>query len=77
MTLGKSIAETFPHLVLEGAMGEYLSSARVERVAVDRKARLLLVQIDSPRWIHKKYIYALETELGRQLFADTGLKVRV
>ena len=74
---GKSIAEAFPRLRLEGAMKEYLAPARVERVAIDRKARRLYVQIVSRRWIHKKYIYGLEEEIGRQLFPDMDLQVHV
>ncbi len=74
---GKSIAEVFPHLKLEGAMQEYLSPARVEHVAIDRKTHRLHVQLASSRWIHKKYIYRLEDEIGRQLFSDTDIRVRI
>ena len=62
---GKPIAEVFPHLKLEGAMQEYLSPARVEHVAIDRKTHRLHVQLASSRWIHKKYIYRLEDEIVR------------
>ena len=74
---GKPIAEVFPHLKLEGAMQEYLSPARVEHVAIDRKTHRLHVQLASSRWIHKKYIYRLEDEIGRQLFSDTDIHVRI
>ncbi len=77
MMSGKTIAEVFPRLRLEGAMKEYLSPARVERVAIDRKAHRLYVQITSRRWIHKKYIFGLEEEIGRQLFPDMGLQIHV
>ena len=74
---GKSIAETFPRLILEGDMKEYLSPARVEHVTIDRKAHRLNVQIASRRWIHKKYIYGLEEEICRQLFPNMGLQIHV
>jgi len=73
----KTIEDAFPELELSGALEEYISTARVTRLAFDRRNSTLHIYLVSRQWIHKKYIYAFEEEVKKQLFAEADLVVRV
>lgn len=73
----KSIEEAFPGLELDEDTQEYVSLARVLKLALSRKTGTLFVFLESPQWIHKKYIYALQDAIEKQMLAGTGIKVVV
>ncbi len=73
----KSIFEVFPNLELSGEIEDYLSYAKIARIAFDRRNNLLRIYLTSSQWIQKKYICRLEKEIKNQLFSDAGFSVRV
>ncbi len=76
-TAEKTLQEVFPNLELEGELEEYLTYARVTRVAFDKRRNILRVYLVSSQWIHKKYIFGLEEQIKKQLFSDQQITVRV
>ena len=73
----RKLADAFPNLELEGELEEYLQFAVVRKAAYNRKRGVLHIYLESPQWIHRKYIDQLETEIHRQLFSDAGFCVKV
>ena len=73
----KNIEEVFPNLELDEEMEDNLHMARVSHIALRRREGTLVVDLDSPCCIPKKYIYALEKSIRTQLFSGSGLEVRV
>ena len=73
----RKLTEAFPNLELEGELEEYLQFAVVRKAAYNRKRGVLHIYLESPQWIHKKYIDQLEREIHRQLFSDASFAVKV
>lgn len=72
----KRIEEVFPDLELDENTSEYISLARVDRLALSKKSRTLFIFLDAGDWIHKKYIYSFAQAVEKQL-APEGIAVEV
>lgn len=68
----KEFFDVFPNLKVKDQLQEWLEMVTVSRVACNPAKTRLWVYIHSERWIHKKYIIALENQIERQFFAGAG-----
>ena len=75
--LGKEFQAVFPRLQIGGELVSLLQRVQVARVAINKKKDRLRIYLVSSQWIHKKYIYQLEEEMKNQLFAASGLQVKI
>ena len=73
----KQFLDVFPNLKLDGKLAELLEQVTVTKVAINRDRDHLRVYISSPQWIHKKYIYQLETAIASQLFQGVSMTVKI
>ena len=73
----KEFFDVFPNLKVNDQLQEWLEMVTVSRVACNPAKTRLWVYIHSERWIHKKYIMALENQIERQFFAGLEMQVTV
>ena len=73
----KEFFDVFPNLKVNNQLQEWLEMVTVSRVACNPAKTRLWVYIHSERWIHKKYIMALENQIERQFFAGLEMQVTV
>ncbi len=73
--MNKSFFEVFPTIRVDKEIRELLQESMVKRVVSNRERTHVRVYLDSPHWIRKKSIYALEKLIEKQCF--TGLPVKV
>lgn len=73
----KEFFDVFPNLKVKDQLQEWLEMVTVSRVACNPAKTRLWVYIHSERWIHKKYIIALENQIERQFFAGLEMQVTV
>ena len=73
----KEFFDVFPNLKVNDQLQEWLEIVTVSRVACNPAKTRLWVYIHSERWIHKKYIMALENQIERQFFAGLEMQVTV
>mgnify|MGYP002553574217 FL=1 len=73
----KDFFDVFPNLKVKKELEELLEMVYVTRVSCNPSKTHIWVYIKSERWIHKKYIFALEDQIERQLFAGLGVTVTV
>ena len=73
----KEFFDVFPNLKVNDQLQEWLEMVTVSRVACNPAKTRLWVYIHSERWIHKKYIIALENQIERQFFAGLEMQVTV
>lgn len=71
----KDFFDVFPNLKVKDQLSEWLEMVSVTKVSCNPGKTRIWVYIKSERWIHKKYIFALEEQIERQCFA--GLQVSV
>ncbi|MDO4339781.1 MAG: PolC-type DNA polymerase III [Eubacteriales bacterium] len=71
----KEFFDVFPTIKLKTELSEWLDMATVTKVSCNPAKTRIWVYIKSSRWIHKRYIFALEEQIERQCFA--GLMVNV
>ena len=64
----KEFFDVFPSLKLKDQLKEWLEMVTVSRVTCNPAKTRLWVYIHSERWIHKKFIFALEDQIERQCF---------
>ena len=64
----KEFFDVFPVLKLKDQLKEWLEMVTVSKVTCNHAKTRLLVYIQSERWIHKKFIFALEDQIERQCF---------
>ena len=73
----KRFLDVFPNLQLEGKLAELMEQVMVTKVAINHDRDALRVYINSPQWIHKKYIYQLESAIADQLFSGVSMTVKI
>ena len=73
----KEFFDVFPNLKVKDQLQEWLEMVTVSRVACNPAKTRLWGYIHSERWIHKKYIMALENQIERQFFAGLEMQVTV
>ena len=73
----KSFFDVFPNLKIKKELEELLDGVLVTRVSCNPAKTRIWVYIKSERWIHKKYIFALEDQIERQLFAGLGVTITI
>ena len=62
---------------LKKELKDLMSDVRVRRVCANAAGTRLRVYINSGHWIHKKNIYELENQIGRQCFPGMDIEVRI
>ena len=73
----KEFFDVFPVLKLKDQLKEWLEMVTVSRVTCNHAKTRLWVYIQSERWIHKKFIFALEDQIERQCFPGIEMQVTV
>lgn len=73
----KDFFDVFPHLKVNKELTEWLEMVYVTKVSCNPAKTRLWVYVKSDRWIHKKYILALEDQIERQCFGGLQLSVTV
>ena len=73
----KEFFDVFPSLKLKDQLKEWLEMVTVSRVTCNPAKTRLWVYIHSERWIHKKFIFALEDQIERQCFPGMEMRVTV
>ncbi len=73
----KEFFDVFPNLKVKNELQELLEMVSVSKVSCNPAKTRLWVYIDSERWIHKKYIMALEDQIERQCFSGLEIQVTV
>ena len=73
----KDFFDVFPSLKLKEDLREWLEMVTVTRVSCNAAKTRLRVYIKSERWIHKKYILALEQQIEKQCFPGMEMSVTV
>ena len=73
----KDFFDVFPNLKIKKELEELLDGVVVTRVSCNPAKTHIWVYIKSERWIHKKYIFALEEQIERQLFAGLGVTITI
>ena len=71
---GKRFLRSLFGLEVEKELKALLEDVKVTKIAVNPKKDRMRVYIQSIQWIQKKYIYALEKQIKKQIFcfsADT------
>ncbi len=75
--MAKPFAEVFPQVKLNSELAGLLSEAEVERVSATRRRDFIRVYLKSPRLLPKRYVFALEKELKKQLFGKAPITIRI
>ena len=73
----KEFFDVFPSLKLKDQLKEWLEMVTVSKVTCNHAKTRLWVYIQSERWIHKKFIFALEDQIERQCFPGIEMQVTV
>ena len=73
----KEFFDVFPNLKVKDQLHEWLEMVAVSKVSCNPAKTRLWVYIHSERWIHKKYIMALEDQIERQCFSGLEIQVTV
>ena len=73
----KEFFDVFPSLKLKDQLKEWLEMVTVSRVTCNSAKTRLWVYIHSERWIHKKFLFALEDQIERQCFPGMEMRVTV
>ncbi len=73
----KPFFEVFPTLDIKGTLHDKLEQAGVERVSASKQRDRLNIYLYSTRLILKEDIWAAETEIKRQLFAEAAVAVHI
>ena len=73
----KEFFDVFPSLKLKDQLKEWLEMVTVSRVTCNPAKTRLWIYIHSERWIHKKFIFALEDQIERQCFPGMEMRVTV
>ncbi len=73
----KEFFDVFSNLKVKDQLHEWLEMVTVSRVSCNPAKTRLWVYIHSERWIHKKYIMALEDQIERQCFSGLEMQVTV
>ena len=73
----KEFFDVFPVLKLKDQLKEWLEMVTVSKVTCNHAKTRLWVYIQSERWIHKKFIFALEDQIERQCFPGIEMQVTV
>ncbi len=64
----KEFFDVFPNLKVKDQLDEWLEMVTVSKVSCNPAKKRLWVYIHSERWIHKKYIMALEDQIEDSAF---------
>ncbi len=75
--MAKPFFEVFPQLNIAPQLQELLNLVQVEKVSAARDRSSLRIYLQSPRLIHKKNVYDLETGIKQQLFPDKELTIKI
>ena len=73
----KDFFDVFPNLKVGAELSEWLEMVSVTKVSCNPAKTRIWVYIKSDRWIHKKYIFALEKEITRQCFGGLSVTVTI
>ena len=73
----KLFTAVFPGLKLKQDLYDLLEGVTVKRISTNPERTRLHVFLRSSRWIHKKNIYELEQEIGRQCFPGKPMEVTI
>ncbi|HIX29548.1 MAG TPA: PolC-type DNA polymerase III [Candidatus Blautia stercoravium] len=73
----KEFLDVFRNLELNGELKALLEEVVVTKVSVNQRKDHIRVYIRSRQWIHKKYIYALESAIASQCFRGVPMEVKV
>ena len=73
----KYFLDVFPNLKVKHELGELLEMVTVTKVSCNPDKTRVWVYIQSERWIHKRYIVALEEQIERQCFPGLAVSVTV
>lgn len=75
--MNREFQEVFPGVRVQSSLEELLHGVQVQRVSLSRNKDLLRIYLQSPQWIHKRYIYQLEEVIKEQLFAEVPMQVKI
>ena len=73
----KYFLDVFPNLKVKHELAELLEMVTVTKVSCNPDKTRVWVYIQSERWIHKRYIVALEEQIERQCFPGLAVSVTV
>ena len=73
----KDFFDVFPNLKVKNELHELMEMVYVTKVSCNAAKTRIWVYIKSERWIHKKYILALEEQIKQQCFAGLAITVTV
>ena len=73
----KDFFDVFPNLKVKNELHELMEMVYVTKVSCNAAKTRIWVYINSERWIHKKYILALEEQIKQQCFAGLAITVTV
>ena len=73
----KEFFDVFPNLKVKDQLKEWLDMVKVTRVSCNPDKTRLWVYIASDRWIHKKFILALEDQIRKQCFPGIEIQIKV
>ncbi|MDO4307573.1 MAG: PolC-type DNA polymerase III [Eubacteriales bacterium] len=73
----KEFFDVFPNIKVKAELSEWLDMVQVTKVSCNAAKTRIWVYIKSDRWIHKKYIFALEEQIERQCFPGLNVSVTV
>ena len=73
----KDFFDVFPNLKVKEQLKEWLEMVTVTKVSCNPDKTRLWIYIKSDRWIHKKFIFALEEQIERQCFQGIDIQVKV
>ncbi len=71
----KNFLDVFPNLTVSEDLKDLLALVAVTKISCNRERTRMWVYISSQRWIHKKNIKALESQIEKQFFKGSDLKV--
>ena len=73
----RAFRDVFPALNLTKELDDLMAGVQVRRVTANASRTQLHVFITSEHWIHKKKIYEIEKQIGRQCFPGTQVDIRI
>lgn len=73
----KKFLEVFPELHITSELEDLLNLVEVERISTTKTRSSIRIYIVSPRLIHKKNLYDLETGIRDQLFPGKQLEIKI
>ncbi|HPF29241.1 MAG TPA: exonuclease domain-containing protein, partial [Lachnospiraceae bacterium] len=75
--MGRLFKEAFPNASIKSELLDIFSDVMVDRIVVNQRMHLVKLYLKYDRLIQKKYIFSLENELNRKLFAQHQLTVKI